>query len=58
MDMQRTKSSVNSYAGILGVDKNEFEILFPQIFPIGTQYSRVTHPDIYPHTNHSLYFDI
>lgn len=34
MDMQRTKFGLNSYAGILGVEKNEFEILFPQIFLI------------------------
>lgn len=29
--MQRTKFSVNSYAGLLGVDKKEPEALFPNI---------------------------
>lgn len=55
--MQRTKFSVNSYAVILGVDKNAFEIIFPQIFLIDTHYGRGTHGHIDPHTSHSLCFD-
>lgn len=55
--MQRTKFSVNGCAVILGVDKNAFEIIFPQTFLIDIHYGRGTYGDIDPHTNHTLCFD-
>lgn len=55
MDIQ---GSTFSYAGILRVGKNEFEIISPQISLIGTPCGRVNHTDTYPHTSHSLSVDI